>query len=144
MTEKTLSLSLKNLLVPSKDSVIEFPGLPGFKVSLKYLTRDALIKLREKATSQKFKAGRAAEEEVNQDLFVQLYADAAITNWEGLKLKYLLELAPVDLGTVDQEDFLAYTQENALFLMRNSSAFDSWVSNTVSDLANFQSNSASK
>ena len=41
---------------------------------------------------------------------------------------------------LDADDELIHTQENAELLMRNSSDFDSWVTETVSDLENFTGN----
>lgn len=132
------NLSLKTLLVPSKDVIEEYPGMPGFKVKLSYSSRDTLIQLRKKATTQKRVKGELVEE-VNDDLFLELYVKSAIKGWEGLKLKYLSLLAPVNLEGLDMEDTLAYNEENALFLMKNSTDFDSWVGSVVNDLANFQS-----
>jgi len=39
---------------------------------------------------------------------------------------------------------LDYSEENALFLMKSSSNFDSWVSENVTELGNFQKISAAK
>ena len=44
----------------------------------------------------------------------------------------------------DLEDELAYTSENALYLMKNSSNFDAFVSEQVSDLGNFSTSSSTK
>ena len=43
----------------------------------------------------------------------------------------------VDVGQLNPEDELDYTQENAELLMRNSGDFDQWVTDTVGDLENF-------
>ena len=63
-------------------------------------------------------------EELNDDLFLQLYVKASIKGWSGLKLEYLEQLAPVDITGQDPTDELPYSEENALFLMKNSSNFD--------------------
>lgn len=140
----SVSLSLKSLLVPSKTVEAEFPGFPGFKVQLSFLSRETLVNIRKKATKTSFK-NRQPTEELNDELFLQLYVQACIKGWTGFKLAYLEQLAPVDLS--DQKDMTAeleYTEDNALFLMKSSANFDSWVSEQVTDLGNFQSSNAKK
>lgn len=141
--DKTVNLSLKSLLVPSKAVEVEFPGFGGFKVQLSFLSRETLIAIRKKATKITFK-NRQPTEELNDDLFLELYVNASIKGWSGFKLTYLDQLAPVDLSGQDMTGELTYSEENALFLMKSSTNFDSWVSEQVTDLGNFQKNSASK
>jgi len=136
-------LSLKTLLVPSKSVEVEFPGLPGFKIDVAFLSRETLIGIRKKATKTTFK-NRQPQEELNDELFLQLYVENAVKGWTGLKIKYLEQLAPVDVASLDPEDELNYTSENALYLMKNSSDFDSFISEQVSDLGNFSKNSSKK
>jgi hypothetical protein len=138
-----MTLSLKSLLVPSKSVEVEYPGMPGFTVSLAFLSRETLINIRKKSTKTTFK-NRQAAEEFNEDLFLQLYVDSAVKGWNGLKLSYLEQLAPVDLAGQDMNAELEFTPENALYLMKNSSNFDGFVSEQVSDLGNFSKTSSSK
>ena len=137
------SISLKSLLVPSKLVEVEFPGFTGFKVELSFLSRETLVGIRKKATKISFK-NRQPVEELNDDLFLQLYVAAAIKNWSGLKLEYLEQLAPVDLSGQDMSAELSFSEENALFLMKSSSNFDAWISEQVTELGNFQKSSARK
>jgi hypothetical protein len=137
------SLSLKSLLVPSKQVEAEFPGFAGFKVQLSFLSRETLVGIRKKATKITFK-NRQPTEELNDDLFLQLYVAACIKGWSGFKLSYLEQLAPVDLSGQDMSAELEFSDENALFLMKSSSNFDSWISEQVTELGNFQKISASK
>lgn len=129
-------LSLKSLLVPSKSVEAEFPGLDGFNVNLAFLSREALINIRKKATKISYK-NRQPVEELDDKIFLRNYVESAIKGWSGLKLKYLEQLAPVDLTDQDVEAELEFTNENALFLMQNSAEFDSFVSETVTDLSSF-------
>ena len=137
------SLSLKTLLVPSKNVSVEFPGFDGFVVDLAFLSRETLVSIRKKATKITFK-NRQPSEELNDDLFLQLYVQASIKGWKGLTLATLQLLAPVDLTGHKLDDELEYSEDNALWLMKSSSQFDSWVSEQVTDLGNFQNSSASK
>ena len=142
-TDKISTISLKSLLVPSKSLEIEFPGFVGFKVNLSFLSRETLVSIRKKATKITFK-NRQPTEELDDELFLELYVKASIKGWKGFKLSYLEQLAPVDLTGQDLAAELEFTEENALFLMKSSSNFDSWVSEQVTDLGNFQKTSTTK
>lgn len=137
-----MTLSLKSLLVPSKAVEVEYPGMPGFKINLAFLSRETLLNIRKKSTKTTFK-NRQPQEEFNEELFLQLYVDNAIKGWQGLKLSYVEQLAPVDLSNHDPNDLLEYTSENALYLMKNSSNFDAFISEQVNDLGNFSKSSSS-
>ena len=131
-------VSLKSLLTPSKTVSVDFPGTEGFTVKLTYLAREELLKLRNKSVSQKFnKKTRAYEEQLDNDKFLTEYCKAIIKGWSGLKYKYLEELLLVDISQLEPEDFLVWNNENAELLMKNSSDFDEWVSETVGELENF-------
>ena len=136
-----MTLSLKSLLVPSKSVEVEYPGMPGFKLNLAFLSRETLLNIRKKSTKTTFK-NRQPQEDFNEELFLQLYVENAIKGWSGLKLSYVEQLAPVDLANHDPEDFLEYTVDNALYLMKSSSNFDAFVSEQVSDLGNFSKSSS--
>jgi hypothetical protein len=131
-----MSISLKTLLVPSKSLEVEYPGMPDFKIQIAFLSRETLQSIRKKSTKTSFK-NRQPVEELNDELFLELYVKSAIKGWSGLKLKYLEQLAPVDLTGQDAEAELEYSEENALYLMKNSTNFDSFVSEQVTDLGNF-------
>ena len=134
-------ISLASLMTPSKTVAIDFPGYAGMSVSLCYLAREELVKLRKKCVTTKFnKKTRQPEEELDEDKFLVEYCKAVIKGWKGFKYRYLEELLLVDISSLDPEDELPFTQENAELLMKNSSNFDTWVTETVSDLENFTGN----
>ena len=137
------SVSLKSLLVPTKSVEVEFPGMEGFKINLSFLSREELTKIRKKATKLEYK-NRQPVETLNDDLFLQLYVDSCIKGWDGLKFSYLEQLAPVDISAQKPDDFLGYSRENALYLMKASANFDSFVTEMVTELANFQSPNGAK
>lgn len=115
--------------------------MPDFVVQVSFLSRETLLSIRKKSTKTSFK-NRQPVEEFNEDLFLQLYVDNAVKGWSGFKLSYLEQLAPVDLTGQDMEATLEYTSENALYLMKNSSSFDAFISETVGDLGNFSTSSS--
>ena len=137
------SISLKSLLVPSKSVDIEYPGMPDFKITVNFLSRETLVKIRKNATRTSFK-NRVAVDEVNDDEFLKQYVRESIKGWKGLTLAYLEQLAPVDLTGQDLSNELEFTEENALFLMKSSSNFDAFISETVTDLGNFQKSNDKK
>jgi len=141
MSESTVSL--KSLLVPTKEVEVEFPGFEGFVLQLSFLSREELMKIRKKATKITYK-NRQPVEDLNDDLFLSLYTDGCIKGWTGLKFAYVESLAPVDVSNQNPEDTLAYSRENALALMKASANFDSFISEQVTELSNFQKPSGSK
>jgi hypothetical protein len=107
-------------------------------VDLCYLGREELVKLRKKCISTKYdKKSRQPEETLDEDKFLVEYCKAVIKDWSGLKYRYLEELLLVDVSAFDPNDVLPYSQENAELLMKNSSTFDTWVTETVGELENF-------
>ena len=133
-------MDLKSLLVDSKTTWVEFPGLDGFEVELANLSRKELIALRKRCTQNKFnRKTRAFEESLDDDKFVQEFTDATVKKWKGLKLKYLEDLVLVELGSNDPNSLLPYTDENAQQLVENSNEFDNWLNEVVFDLENFRS-----
>ena len=134
-------VSLASLMTPSKTVSIDFPGYSGMSVELTYLAREELVKLRKRCLTTKFnKKSRQPEEELDEDKFLTEYVRAVVKGWTGLKYRYLEELLLVDIGDLDPDDQLDYTQENAELLMKNSNDFDTWVTETVGDLENFTGN----
>jgi len=134
-------VSLKSLMKPSMTVSIEFPGLEGFEVDLCYLAREELLNLRKKCVTKKFnRSTHQAEEILDEDKFLVEYVGAIIKGWRGLKLSYLEELLLVDTDGHDTDVELPFSHEEAEILMRNSNAFDTWITESVGDLENFTKN----
>jgi hypothetical protein len=128
-------------MTPSKTVTIDFPGHKDMTIDLCYLAREELVKLRKRCVTTKFnKKTRQPEEELDEERFLVEYCKAVIKGWSGLKYKYLEELLLVDVSALDPEDTLPFTQDNSELLMRNATEFDTWVTETVSDLENFTGN----
>jgi len=132
-------MDLAKLIVPISTTKVEYPGCPDFEVELAYLTKDELMKLRDKCTNQKLdRKTRQMKEEVDSDLFQQMYIAAILKGWTGLKYKYLRSMIPVDLSEVeDENDTLEYSEENAEQLMKNGVDFDNWVTSVLEDVELF-------
>mgnify|MGYP004001724607 FL=1 len=133
-------MELKSLLVDSKTTWVEFPGLEDFEVELANLSRKELIALRKRCTSNKFnRKTRGFEEILDDDKFIAEFTKATVQSWKGLKLKYLEDLVLVELGTNDPETLMEYSEDNAKHLVENSNEFDNWLNEVVFDLEHFRS-----
>ncbi len=138
-------MELKSLLVDSKTTWVEFPGLDGFEVELANLSRKELIALRKRCTSNKFnRKTRAFEEKLDEDKFIVEFTDATVKNWKGLKLKFLEDLVLVDLKGQDPNNQLEFSGENAQQLVENSNEFDNWLNEVVFDLEHFRTEEQSE
>ena len=138
-------MDLKSLLVDSKTTWVEFPGLNGFEVELANLSRKELVNLRKKCTINKFnRKTRQFEDELNDEKFVIEFTRATVKGWKGMKLAYLEDLLLVDLKGQDAQAEMDFTEENAQSLVENSSEFDNWLNEVVFDLENFRSDEQTK
>ena len=133
-------MELKNLLVDSKTTWVEFPGLDGFEVELANLSRKELLALRKRCTQNKFnRKTRGFEESLDDEKFVKEFTAATVKGWKGLKLEYLEDLLLVDISGQDPKKELDYSEDNANQMVENSSEFDNWLNEVVFDLDNFRS-----
>ena len=138
-------MELKSLLVDSKTTWVEFPGLNGFEVELANLSRKELVSLRKRCTSNKFnRKTRAFEELMDDDKFLKEFTNATVKGWKGLKLVYLEDLLLVDLKDNNPEEALDYSVENAIELVENSNEFDNWLNEVVFDLDHFRTSEQRK
>ena len=132
-------MELKSLLVDSKTTWVEFPGLDGFEVELANLSRKELTSLRKRCTQNKFnRKTRQIEETLDDDKFVIEFTNATVKGWKGLKLKYLEDMILVDLKGQDRNKEMEYSEDNAQVLVENSTEFDNWLNEVVFDLENFR------
>ena len=130
---------IKNLMVSEKISTVEFPDIDGFTVDVCYIGRDRMMKIRNQALVYKFnKRTRQREEEVDNDKFLEAYAEAVIKGWSGLTVKKLGMLIPVDLSKMDASEPVPYSADDALVLLKNSTLFDQFITDTLNDFENFE------
>ena len=133
-------MELKKLMVDSKSTWVDFPGLPGFSVEVVNLSRKELSLLRKRCTTQKFdRKTRQPIEQLDEDKFVEEFSKSSIKGWKGLTLENLETLILIDISGQDPKAEVDYTLENAELLVANSSEFDTWLNEVVFDLDNFRS-----
>ena len=89
---------IKGLIAKETATWVQFPEMEEFEIHLRYLTREDLMKIRNKALTYKFnKRTRQREEEVDNEKFLEAYAEKAIAGWKGLKVKHLPVLLSMSL-----------------------------------------------
>lgn len=130
---------IKKLMVTEKVTEVDFPDIDGFKVQLCYVGRDRMMKIRNQALVYKFnKRTRQREEEVDNDKFLEAYADAVIKGWSGLTVKGLSTLLPIDTSGVDAKEEVPYSADDALLLLKNSTIFDQFVTDSLNNFEVFE------
>jgi len=135
MTEVT---DLKSIIRDTAIIEEEVPGYPGFVVKVSYPGRQALLKIRKAATTQKLnrKTGQV-EDELDDEKFLKKFVEAVIKGWSGLKLSYMQELALVDIEGLDPDSEIKFSVDNAIVLMESSPVFDTWITELSTDFENF-------
>ena len=129
---------IKSTLAKDTSTWAEFPDIDGFEVQLRFVTREDLLKIRSGSLTYKFnKRTRQREEEVDNDKFLERYAERAIIGWKGLKIKHLPSLLPADISSLNPEEEIVYSEEEALELLRNSTVFDQFVTDIMNDFEQF-------
>ena len=129
---------IKNLVAKETTSWVEFPDIDGFEIQLAYLNRDDLMKIRTRSLTFKFnKRTRQREEEVDNDKFLEAYAEKSIKDWRGLKAKHLPILFPADISSMDPDENIEYDEEDALELLKNSTIFDQFITDCMNDFEQF-------
>ena len=134
---------IKNLIADQSSVWVEYPDIEGFEVNLQYLTREDLMKIRNASLTYKFnKRTRQREEEIDNDRFLENYAERAIISWKGLKVKHMPALMPVDISGIDGEDVIEYSNDDAIELLKNSTVFDQFITDTMNDFVQFSKKKA--
>lgn len=133
---------IKKLMVTEKVTSVEFPDIDGFVVDLCYIGRERMVKIRNQSLEYRFnKRTRQREEEVNNEKFLEAYAEAVIKGWSGLTIRGLSNLIPVDMTGVDPNQEVPYNAEDALLLLRNSTIFDQFITDSINNFEVFERDS---
>lgn len=132
------NVNLKTIIKSSATVDEEFPGYPGFVVSVAYPGRQQLTRIRKSASSQKFnrKTGQV-DDLLDDEKFLHKFVEAVIKGWTGLKVSYLQELALIDAEGLDPDTEVDFSVDNAIVLMENSPAFDTWITEVSTEMENF-------
>ena len=125
-------------MAKTTDAWIEFPDIEGFEINLHYIQRDELTKIRNQSLTYKFnKRTRQREEEIDNDKFIELYAEKAVIGWRGFKVKHLTQLFPANIEGLDPNEDVEFSLEDAIELLKNSTVFDQFVTDAMNDFEKF-------
>lgn len=130
---------IKNLMISDKIIEVEFPDSNGFFVSLAYLSRDKLVKIRNRSLVVKFnKRSRQREEEVDNEKFLEEYSREVIKGWRGLTIRELARIMPIETANANLDQQVPYSEEDALALLQGSPIFDQFVTDCMNDFELFE------
>jgi hypothetical protein len=126
---------LKDLKINKKEISVAFPRFKDFKLKMKYVTREELAAIREKTTTISYnRLSKAREETIDTDRFMDSYLKEAVVGWSGLTYEILSFLVPIETDGIDLSKEIPYSHEDAMWLVKNSSEFDGFISETMSQV----------
>ena len=76
-------------------------------------------------------------EEIDNDKFIELYAEKAVIGWRGFKVKHLTQLFPANIEGLDPNEDVEFSLEDAIELLKNSTVFDQFVTDAMNDFEKF-------
>ena len=82
MADQNKPVSIGSLLTASKTLSMEYPDFEGWTVELTYLSREELMKVRNRCLKQKFKKKtRQFEDDLDEDRCLTEYVKGVIKGW---------------------------------------------------------------
>jgi hypothetical protein len=132
-------MNLKELVVDQKTVWVEFDDIiPGFEVELHYIPRTEMTALVKDCQKTKMnRSTKAIETTLDDDKFINRLVGKAISNWKGLTTQNIKELLP-NIRSEGPEEEVNFSQENAVFLVKESGRFDEWLNEKLSDISSFR------
>lgn len=131
---------LKDLQINTNNIEVEYPRFKSFKLKMCYIPRDEVTDMRDKAVSASFnRLERRREEKVDTDKFMDAYIKRAIVGWSGLTYEIVTALVPVTVDEAKLHQEISYSHDDAMWLVKNSSEFDSFVTDTMNQVDLFSS-----
>ena len=129
--------SIKNLVASERIVEKEFPGVPGFKIRLKYQGRQAIRELVKRSTVHAINSDMQKSEQLDMDLFNKLFVSSCVLGWTGLNMERLSKLILLE-AVEDLNEEVPFSTENAEYLISASERFDKFINATVHDLDIFR------
>ncbi len=126
-------------MVETRDVSVDFEALPGFSVTLGYMSKSINRKMAKDATVSKMDSAGNIVSDFDQDAFAESFCREAIKGWSGLTYGKLAQLILIDETMIEDLDAeLPYSEDNAQLLLRESTIFDNWVSEKVGQITTFR------
>lgn len=131
-------INLKDIVLDTKEVEVAFPGFDTFKVRLQYISRTTSKKLLENSEVKEFKGAQLINIRRDEDKFSDEFVKHCITGWSGLTLDIASHLLLIDIEGKDPSVEVPYSHDNAVMLLKNSVAFNTFIDQTVFDLDTFR------
>lgn len=126
---------LSNIKINQNSIEVPYPRFKNFVLKMCYLPREKLTSIREKHVVISFnRVTRQREETVDTDKFMNDYIKEAVVGWKGLTMEIVKSLVPIEVVEADLKTEVPYDHEDALWLVKNSSEFDSFISDTMNQV----------
>jgi len=124
-----------------KEATVTVPllNLDSVEITICKISPEELLDIREKCIiGKKFnKITKDFDENIDNKKFLQMYADAVIKGWSGLKGKHLKKLMLVNLPEELLEEEVECNKKNKTELLSRSSEVDDFVTSVLSDVSVF-------
>ena len=132
-------MKLRDLIVDTKTVWVPVDGYEDFYVELAYIPRTEMTKMVKDCQRTKMsRATRQIETELDQEKFLATFVERAIKNWKGLTLETLSDFVPIEYEEENAKNELPFDSDNAIFLIKQSQAFDDWVNDKINDIDTFR------
>ncbi|CCI88560.1 hypothetical protein BN79_151 [Yersinia phage phiR2-01] len=130
-------INLKDITLETRTIEVTYPGMPHVKLKLNYMSRAASKRVMSMGNRDEWVNGTMMKVR-DEDKFLEAFVDAAISGWTGLTIADVEKLMLIETEA-DPATEVPFSRDNAIMLMQNSAAFDSWINETVFQLDNFRS-----
>ena len=121
--------------VPTKKVVFDKDWDVAF--DLKFLGKTELQKMTSRHTKIEFnRKSHSKEEELDVNTLRKEMCERCVLGWHGVTYKYLQNLVPLDMTEIDDiNEVVEFSQEALDMVVTNSYELDSWIFETVKDVA---------
>tara|TARA_B110000211_G_C13760897_1_gene413098 strand:+ start:44 stop:448 length:405 start_codon:yes stop_codon:yes gene_type:complete len=132
-------MNLKDLSIETKSVSVPFAALPGFNVTIGYMSKPVTRRLAKEATESKMDGGGNIISDFNNETFMEAFCKESVKGWEGLTYAMAAQLLLLDEDKIDDlNKEVVFSHDNALHLLKESTIFDNWINERVNDLSTFR------
>lgn len=129
-------INLKDLVLEAKQIEVAYPGMDNFKITLNWIPRRKAKEILDKSMKTEWVNGMAIQVK-DDELFLKVFVETALAGWTGLTINDLEKLLLIETDHAP-ETVVDFSIDNAMMLVKNSAAFDTWINNTVFNFDQFR------
>jgi hypothetical protein len=117
---------------------IPVDGFPGFEVKLLFLSKAEMQKLQKAATKVSFVKNQKTEE-MDWEIFLKAFSKNCVLDWKGFTLEHAANMLPIVVPkNTDMTQEIEFSDEEAYYLLKNSTIFEAWLNNNVLEINSFR------